>query len=398
MDYFHFLLMAPLWLSVVLQLLICVSASTRDVNIGENTFKVCTTSLCNDVKCGDVPGDQTPCHCDYACEFYNDCCGDFESACSAMESAESTRGFYETVDALEEVDLACISPNSGAVDAYWMIQSCPDKWKGDVVRYKCTSREPSSNTDLVLLPMSLTPVIQSSGRSFDFDLGVDDESFIDKDTDSVSLIPISVIVDFSGKSGVSIFYSENIVVKRQVTCNDGEVFDLTSDGCVAVTCADGYTLTDRVNTILFAHTVHGKRHVTKVRNRAIRHASTLKERGKELRIYWKISTLLGFTWLFGFVAAFAGVSALWYVFIILNSLQGVYIFLAFMANKRVLHLWTGVLCYRRRGGALRKHGKGHRSSGKSTTLTLVAGTVSTATDHRISNQFTTWNSSDVSKV
>lgn len=371
-----------------------ITASTRDVTMGGNTFKVCTTSLCNDVKCGDVPGDPTPCHCDFACEFYNDCCGDFESICSAMESAESTRGFYETVDALEQVDLACISPNPGAVDAYWMIQSCPDTWKGDVVRYKCTSREPSSNTDLVLLPMvhggvtyrnvfcavcngielnhgndsitgwkfefncskeyatrvelrnvtlhelinsanceprfspptdvpksslracpnnnyvascptdapqilregcmsfssvytddstgelyknpycqlcnegavsknwtinehneyvericsspeqSLTPVIEVSGKSFDFEFGFVDESFIDKDTDSGSLTPISVIIDFSGKSGVSIFYSENIVVKRQVTCNDGEVFDLTSDGCVAVTCADGYTLTD----------------------------------------------------------------------------------------------------------------------------------------------------------
>ena len=53
-----------------------------------------------------------------------------------------------------------------------------------------------------------------------------------------------------------------------------------------------------------------------------------------------MSTLLGFTWIFGFMAAFADVAALWYVFIIFNSLQGVYIFIAFMCNKRVFKLWS----------------------------------------------------------
>ena len=53
----------------------------------------------------------------------------------------------------------------------------------------------------------------------------------------------------------------------------------------------------------------------------------------------QMSTLLGFTWVFGFVAAFANVTALWYIFIILNSLQGVYIFIAFICNKRVFELW-----------------------------------------------------------
>lgn len=53
----------------------------------------------------------------------------------------------------------------------------------------------------------------------------------------------------------------------------------------------------------------------------------------------QMSTVLGFTWIFGFVAAFADVTALWYIFIILNSLQGVYIFIAFICKKRVLKLW-----------------------------------------------------------
>ena len=52
-----------------------------------------------------------------------------------------------------------------------------------------------------------------------------------------------------------------------------------------------------------------------------------------------MSTLLGFTWVFGIVAAFADVIAISYIYVILNSLQGVYIFVAFACNKRVFQLW-----------------------------------------------------------
>ncbi|XP_011668512.2 adhesion G-protein coupled receptor G2-like [Strongylocentrotus purpuratus] len=62
-----------------------------------------------------------------------------------------------------------------------------------------------------------------------------------------------------------------------------------------------------------------------------------------LKIAIKISSLMGFTWLFGFVAAFSKHQAVWYIFIILNSLQGVYIFLAFAATRRVFDLWRGLV-------------------------------------------------------
>eukprot|EP00057_Strongylocentrotus_purpuratus_P027644 XP_011682118.1 PREDICTED: uncharacterized protein LOC105446693 [Strongylocentrotus purpuratus] len=67
--------------------------------------------------------------------------------------------------------------------------------------------------------------------------------------------------------------------------------------------------------------------------------NTYSKQLSDLWINVKMSTLLGFTWIFGFVAAFADVTALWYIFIILNSLQGVYIFIAFICNKRVFKLW-----------------------------------------------------------
>ena len=67
----------------------------------------------------------------------------------------------------------------------------------------------------------------------------------------------------------------------------------------------------------------------------------------------QISTLLGFTWFFGFIAGFANINVLWYIFIILNSLQGFYIFLAFMANRRVAGMWIS-LCHGNVSGISRR--------------------------------------------
>jgi G protein-coupled receptor Mth (Methuselah protein) len=58
-----------------------------------------------------------------------------------------------------------------------------------------------------------------------------------------------------------------------------------------------------------------------------------------LKIYAKLSTITGVTWVFGFVAEWTSVEALSYVFIILNASQGVFIMLSFVCNGRVLNLY-----------------------------------------------------------
>ncbi|XP_020912909.2 uncharacterized protein LOC110250642 [Exaiptasia diaphana] len=55
-------------------------------------------------------------------------------------------------------------------------------------------------------------------------------------------------------------------------------------------------------------------------------------------IYVRISSVMGFTWIFGFIAPF-GAKFLWYPFIVLNSFQGVYIALAFGLNQRARNLY-----------------------------------------------------------
>ena len=54
----------------------------------------------------------------------------------------------------------------------------------------------------------------------------------------------------------------------------------------------------------------------------------------------QIASLMGFTWIFGYIAAFTDVEALWYIYIILNSLQGVFIFISFICNRQVGLLWS----------------------------------------------------------
>ncbi|XP_041376276.1 uncharacterized protein LOC121388828 [Gigantopelta aegis] len=66
-------------------------------------------------------------------------------------------------------------------------------------------------------------------------------------------------------------------------------------------------------------------------------SSTRKDRVKCI-IYCKLLIITGLTWAFGFTAGFSNSDELWYVFIVLNGSQGLYIFICFVFNRRVLRL------------------------------------------------------------
>jgi hypothetical protein len=53
----------------------------------------------------------------------------------------------------------------------------------------------------------------------------------------------------------------------------------------------------------------------------------------------KLSLVMGFTWLSGFLANIPSLSILWYIFIILNSTQGVFLLSAFGLNSRIVLLY-----------------------------------------------------------
>ena len=55
-------------------------------------------------------------------------------------------------------------------------------------------------------------------------------------------------------------------------------------------------------------------------------------------IYVKLSVVMGLGWVVGFVAAFVDWPGLWYVFIVINSLQGALLCVAFVATRQVTRL------------------------------------------------------------
>ncbi|XP_071824211.1 uncharacterized protein [Apostichopus japonicus] len=78
----------------------------------------------------------------------------------------------------------------------------------------------------------------------------------------------------------------------------------------------------------------------------IQHNSSRRVRGREngselreLLIYIKIFVILSLTWIVGYFASFFNQEYLWYIFIILTSLQGVFIFLAFIFKSEVFKMW-----------------------------------------------------------
>lgn len=72
-------------------------------------------------------------------------------------------------------------------------------------------------------------------------------------------------------------------------------------------------------------------------------------------LYVKLSSTFGFTWLLGFIVPFAKLEFLDYLFVILNSLQGFFIFLAFVANKRSLKKMKSLWMSRARSNSASTH-------------------------------------------
>jgi len=93
------------------------------------------------------------------------------------------------------------------------------------------------------------------------------------------------------------------------------------------------------NTVFFSMTVKAIKETQNQANLANENTSARRDFG----MYVRIASVMGFTWAFGFAAPFGWVF-LAYVFVILNSLQGVYIAIAFALSKRARKLYVKLWC------------------------------------------------------
>ncbi|GFQ77329.1 g-protein coupled receptor Mth2 [Trichonephila clavata] len=56
---------------------------------------------------------------------------------------------------------------------------------------------------------------------------------------------------------------------------------------------------------------------------------------RNFKLYLRLALLMGLTWIIGVIAAYADVQVLWYIFILFNTLQGLFIFIAFTCSTKV---------------------------------------------------------------
>ena len=89
-----------------------------------------------------------------------------------------------------------------------------------------------------------------------------------------------------------------------------------------------------INIILFGVTI---KHIISISRAAKAAVKQDKERGRFI-LYIKLTVIMGLTWIFGFLAALTDYHVLWYVFIVLNTLQGAFICFAFVCTRRVFRL------------------------------------------------------------
>jgi len=110
---------------------------------------------------------------------------------------------------------------------------------------------------------------------------------------------------------------------------------LAGPGAIVYYFATPLAVVLAANLVLFVRTVVALRRATAIANRD-------RQPGQQqtnVFVYIRLTSLMGFTWLFGFLANIDVLSFLWYPFIVCNSCQGIVIFVSFTLTATVRRLW-----------------------------------------------------------
>ncbi|XP_068697793.1 uncharacterized protein [Montipora foliosa] len=84
--------------------------------------------------------------------------------------------------------------------------------------------------------------------------------------------------------------------------------------------------------------VHTVLHIVKTRKRTPK-VTNQRNSTEAALIFVKMASVMGVTWILGIAANVQALSFLWYPYVVLNSLQGLFIFLSFAASRRSLELY-----------------------------------------------------------
>ncbi|XP_046583679.1 probable G-protein coupled receptor Mth-like 1 [Haliotis rubra] len=133
------------------------------------------------------------------------------------------------------------------------------------------------------------------------------------------IVGVSVVIDLLDVPGLDIGYGSSGVCWISNPSASLLVFGLPVGLSIAA------------NTISFVVTYYNIDKSLKLSKNV---SSTGKDKSRFL-IYSKLFIIMGLTWGFSFIAGFANVTSLWYIFIIMNGLQGFYILCSFICTDRV---------------------------------------------------------------
>ena len=114
---------------------------------------------------------------------------------------------------------------------------------------------------------------------------------------------------------------------------EGDICWLTSSDAIIIFFIAPISASFFVNIIMFAiilHSIQSAKIKATVRTNSQNRTYTL--------VYFKLSLILGFTWIVGVIAAFVSVGWLWYIHIALNGLQGLSLFLCSIVNARTVRI------------------------------------------------------------
>ena len=87
-----------------------------------------------------------------------------------------------------------------------------------------------------------------------------------------------------------------------------------------------------------------------------------------LRLNIGVFSVSGITWVFGLIAILLYQEWVWIPFIILNSIQGFVIFIAFLGTKRVILLYISLCCHRKSNTSFRSDGICAKDTSESTGM------------------------------
>lgn len=131
---------------------------------------------------------------------------------------------------------------------------------------------------------------------------------------------------------VNVTYSF-VTTDKQLWGYGGAVCYITTSKMIGFTFALPVGLVVMSNLTMFFVVVYSIQNLPDIKRRT-------QNQRNNLIIYVKLSSVTGAAWIFGFVYQWTGVTALVYVFIVLNCCQGVFIMLSFVCNRRVKHLYS----------------------------------------------------------